>query len=395
LIGVDATPDFFIPLGQLWRQMLALGIATLLTVGTAGMLLIRQVSRRLGRLRDAVSRVTRGDFTARAGMVGRDEIGALCRDLDGMISSVVTTHAYYESVLASVDIALLTTDTKGQVVGANTTAARTFAASDQLVGLPIQEVLRTEPALASLVEKALSQRPATLVEEVPLAGGLAAGGRVVAAVISPMRQAGEWTGIALSLSDITDLRLLERRARTNDRLAALGSMAAGLFHEIRNPLASMMMYLDLLPSHIHGAEGEEILTRATATAERLANFLHDFQIFAGLRPLRREWIDATEVLDEAVGSIPWPPTITSLVATAIGPSSMSIAACSSMPPAICSKTLARRCRRTEERSPSPWRAGLARLSLRSRMTERELRPSTSIASSIRCSRPRPVAQAWA
>lgn len=310
LIGVDASPDFFASLEQLRRQMIALGLATILTAGGAGLVLVRQVSRRLRRLRDAVARVTRGDFTARAGLVGRDEIGALGRDLDSMIGSVVTTHDYYESVLASVDVALLTTDSDGDIVGANATATRLFAGNGRLVGQPIREILRMEPALASLVQTALERRPSALVEEVPLGGGLAAGGRLVAAVVSPLRQAGDWTGVAISLSDITDLRLLERRARTNERLAALGSMAAGLLHEIRNPLGSIIMYLDLLAAPVEGVEREEILGRASATAERLTQFLQDFQIFAGLRPLRREWIDATEVLDEAADGIAWPPAIT-------------------------------------------------------------------------------------
>jgi signal transduction histidine kinase len=309
LIGVDATLDFFDSLGQLWRLMVALGVATILTVGGAGLILIRQVSRRLWLLRNAVSRVTRGDFTARAGLVGRDEIGALGRDLDTMIGSVLSTHDYYESVLASVDVALLTTDTRGEIVGANMTATRLLAPEGYLVGRRVQEIFQSESTLADLMKKALEGWPTTLVQEVPLGGGLSAGGRIAAAVISPLRQAGAWTGVALSLSDITELRLLERRARMNDRLAALGSMAAGLLHEIRSPLASIVMYLDLLPSHVEAIEGHEILRRATATAERLSHFLQDFQIFAGLRPLRREWMDAAEILDVAVDGVGWPPNI--------------------------------------------------------------------------------------
>jgi PAS domain S-box-containing protein len=309
LIGVDATPDFFDSLGQLFRLMMTLGLATVLTVAGAGLILTRQVSRRLWRVRTAISSVTRGDFTARAGFVGRDQIGALGRDLDTMIGSVVSAHEYYESVLASVDVALVTTDTQGEIVGANATAGRMLAPDGRLIGRPVLEILQTESALSDVMQQALNGCPTTLVQEVPLGGGLLAGGRVAAAVVSPLRQAGEWTGVALSLSDITELRLLEQRARTNERLAALGSMAAGLLHEIRSPLASIVMYLDLLPSHVESSEGNEILGHATATAERLNHFLQDFQIFAGLRPLRREWMDAAEIVDMAIDRVLWPPTV--------------------------------------------------------------------------------------
>jgi hypothetical protein len=67
LAGVDATPEFFGSLNTLRRQMVLLGVASVLTVGAGGLLLVRQVSRRLRRLRGVVSRVSRGDFAQRVG----------------------------------------------------------------------------------------------------------------------------------------------------------------------------------------------------------------------------------------------------------------------------------------------------------------------------------------
>lgn len=310
LAGVDATPEFFASLNALRRQMVILGVASLLTTGAAGLLLVRQVTRRLRRLRNVVSRVSRGDFAERVGLTGRDEIGALGQDLDSMVAALVASREYYESVLGSADVGLLAADRAAEVIGANPRAAEILAhGAGELVGRPLGEVLGREPRLLQFAETLLQGEAGSRAEEVPLQGGLASGGRIVAAVGSRLRQGGEWTGIILSLSDISGLRALERRVERNERLAGLGSMAAGLLHEIRNPLASMTMYLDLLRPLSAAGEAQEILDRAMAEAIRLDRFLQDFQIFAGLRPMRREPVDVREVMSEATEGLTPPPNV--------------------------------------------------------------------------------------
>jgi two-component system sensor histidine kinase AtoS len=56
--------------------------------------------------------------------------------------------------------------------------------------------------------------------------------------------------IILNLHDITDLKKLEASIRQAERLAALGTLAAGLAHEIRNPLSSIKTFVQLLPKKI-------------------------------------------------------------------------------------------------------------------------------------------------
>ena len=305
-VGVDATPEFFSSLDSLRRQMALLGAAGLFTVGAAGFVLVRQVSRRLNRLRDVVSRVSRGDFAGRVGFAGRDEIGALGQDLDGMVGSLVAARDYYEAVLASADVGLLATDRHGRILGANARAVALLSpGAATVVGRPLTELLRGEERVDNLVAAVLGGHAPRLASELALRGGPSAGGRLVAATSSRLEQAGEWTGAILCLSDVSDLRALERRVSRNERLAGLGSMAAGLLHEVRNPLSSMTLYLDLLKALIPGAEGQDILERATAEASRLDHFLQDFQIFAGLRPLRQDWISLGNLVDAAIeGLVP-------------------------------------------------------------------------------------------
>jgi PAS domain S-box-containing protein len=306
LAGVDATPEFFASLRSLQRQMAILGLVSVVATGAGGLLLVGQVSRRLDRLRETISHVSRGDFAQRVGLTTGDEIGALGRDLDGMILSLVETRDYYESVLRSADVGLLSADRDGRVIGANPRAVELLAQpGTELVGRALADVLQREPRLLELASGLLGGEAGPAAAEVPLHGGPASGGRVVASVATRLLQVGEWTGLILSLSDITELRALERRIQRNERLAGLGSMAAGLLHELRNPLASLTIYLDLLRPLTSAGEGQDILDRAILETARLDRFLQDFQVFAGLRPLRREWVEAAAMIDEAMeGLVP-------------------------------------------------------------------------------------------
>jgi signal transduction histidine kinase len=223
-----------------------------------------------------------------------------------MVISLVAARDYYEAVLASADVGLLATDRRGNILGANPRALALLAPGTRAIAREsVTELLRGEEVVAGLVAAVLAGEASHLASECALRGGPLAGGRLVAATASRLEQGGEWSGVILSVSDVTDLRALELKVRRNERLAGLGSMAAGLLHEVRNPLSSMTLYLDLLKAFTVEGEGQEILERATAEASRLDQFLQDFQIFAGLRPLRLQWIDVARVVESAiVGLVP-------------------------------------------------------------------------------------------
>jgi signal transduction histidine kinase len=308
LLGVDAAPEFFSALSDLRREMVILGVASLGVAGLGGLFLIRGAARRLDRVRDTVTRASRGDFTAPSDSHRADQIGALERDLDGLVESIVARVDYYESLMASVDIGLVAADLEGRVVGANATAARWLGGDRPLAGRWLRDAVSVDPELATFASEALALPGGGLTREVILRRGEAAG-QILAVVASPLSQGGRRTGTTLSLSDVTALRTLERQAHAQERLAALGTMAAGLLHEVRSPLASIMMHLDLLRVSVSDQEGLDVLDQALGSGERLSRFLVDFQIVAGLRPLRRDWVDFGDVIDTVLETSALPATI--------------------------------------------------------------------------------------
>jgi signal transduction histidine kinase len=309
LVGVDASPVFFDSLAALRRQMLLLGACSLALVGGAGFVVMRQVGARLQSLRRAVTRAASGDLAASSGVAGADEIGALGQDLDGMIAAMVAARDEYAAVLASLDVGVVTCDDRGVITLANLSARRLLAVPGEIVGCAVEVVLAHEDALRDFALAALGA-PQPASAELPLRGGLAAGGSVVAVGASPLRGTGVHPGFVLSLLDVTLLRDIERRARTNERLAALGGMAGGLLHEIRTPLASMTVYLDLLRAPLQDTgEPRELLSAALLESERLARFLEDFQVYAGLRPLRRERVELRAVVEASIHALRPPANV--------------------------------------------------------------------------------------
>jgi signal transduction histidine kinase len=306
LVGVDASPSFFESLGALRRRMLGLGLAGVVIAGLFGALLLHQMAQRLERLRRATRRASSGDLSARADVAPGDPIGALGRDLDALIASIVATRDYYESVLGGLDVGLIVTGPEGAVRIANVRAAQLLALPELAPGTDLIALVAGEPELQDFAARALAgRRPESC--EIGLRDGLATStGLVVALSASPLGTPPGQDGVALSCLDVTALRRLEQHSRRNERLASLGSLAGGLLHEMRNPLASLTMALDLLRPLEQEGEAALLTERALAEGERLNAVLEDFRVFAGLKPLRKERFVVDDALDDALDKMTWP-----------------------------------------------------------------------------------------
>src|SRR5205807_2646276 len=88
-------------------------------------------------------------------------------------------------------------------------------------------------------------------------------------------------GQVVLFEDLTDLRQMEETVRRQDRLAVVGGLAAGLAHEIRNPLASMCGSIEILGGSPHLDDQErKLLHVVLSEAERLEALVRDFLSFA-------------------------------------------------------------------------------------------------------------------
>jgi len=93
------------------------------------------------------------------------------------------------------------------------------------------------------------------------------------------------SGYLFTFQDVTDVRRLERGARIQQRLAAVGEMAAGIAHEIRNPLASMSGSIQVLREELPLTEEQaQLMDIVLRESERLNDTIKSFLAYA--RPQR-------------------------------------------------------------------------------------------------------------
>ena len=96
-----------------------------------------------------------------------------------------------------------------------------------------------------------------------------------------MRVNGEEKGLVYTFDDLTEIRRLEREVRMQDRLAAVGRLAAAIAHEIRNPLTSIAGSVSMLSGLPDlNDEHRQLLQIVTRESGRLNNIITDFLAYS-------------------------------------------------------------------------------------------------------------------
>ncbi|MDQ5846369.1 MAG: ATP-binding protein [Acidobacteriota bacterium] len=118
--------------------------------------------------------------------------------------------------------------------------------------------------------------------------------------ISPLySEAGDTTGTVITFQDLTHIRALEETSRRQDRLAAIGRMAASIAHEIRNPLAAMRGSIQMLRADMSGDPSQtELMEIILRESDRLNRIISDFLNYARPRSIVQTKVDVGELLKQ-------------------------------------------------------------------------------------------------
>src|SRR5204862_5627516 len=107
------------------------------------------------------------------------------------------------------------------------------------------------------------------------------------------------SGYLFTFQDVTDVRRLERGARIQQRLAAVGEMAAGIAHEIRNPLASMSGSIQVLRQELPlSDEQAQLMDIVLRESERLNDTIKSFLAYARPQRLALARLDIRRALQD-------------------------------------------------------------------------------------------------
>jgi two-component system sensor histidine kinase PilS (NtrC family) len=197
--------------------------------------------------------------------------------------------ALHESIVQSVASGLVTVDGGGRVTFLN-------RAGEQITGLRLAQV-RGEPA-GRWFGAFLSAGGRRETDFVNAGGELLRLGHEAFPLVG---RGGKEIGRAVIFQDLTQLRAMEARVQRSERLADLGRVAAGLAHELRNPLASMAGSIELLRSAPGLREADErLMDIVLREAERLEQLVAAFLAFSRPAPPRREHVQLDRTLSETL-----------------------------------------------------------------------------------------------
>ena len=205
--------------------------------------------------------------------------------LERASTELADLQAFSQHVIDSLTSGLMTTDMDGQVMTFNGAAETiTGLSARQVVGQHVEEVLQFPPELEGVFARP-HHRPRLARVELPFRRG---DGRSIELGLSgaPLMTPRGETGFLMIFQDVTEARKHDRQAHVQQRLAAVGQMAAGIAHEIRNPLASMSGSLQILRQELPLTEEQsQLMDIVLRESDRLNDTIRSFLAYA--RPQRQ------------------------------------------------------------------------------------------------------------
>ncbi len=206
---------------------------------------------------------------------------------------------YLEHLLESVPSGVVAVDAGGCVTTLNRAAQEITGLGADAVGRTFPEVFLLEDeaggAPPTLEELEGAPRPTVKVRR-PQGDAALLGLRV-----SPFRgDGGEVLGRVVVFQDVTRLKRLEEQEARNRRLVSMGEMAAGIAHEIRNPLGSLELFASHLVEELRGGAHEELSSQVLKGIQNLSRITGNLLLFARRIEPSLQPVDLGEVLREAL-----------------------------------------------------------------------------------------------
>ncbi len=183
-------------------------------------------------------------------------------------------------------------DAQGAVVMLNPGAQRILGCPKdepgEAIGKHCLDALDAQPTVARLLLDTLYGRAALSRAELVLEGAQGRLESTIGFTLTPVRDSsGEVCGAAIIFRDLTPFERMDEQERLRERLAALGQMAAGLAHEIRNPLAGMEVMTGLLKRRLKDrVEDQSLVGQLQDELRSLARTVTDCLDF--VRPISPE-----------------------------------------------------------------------------------------------------------
>jgi PAS domain S-box-containing protein len=257
------------------------------------------VTRPVRQMVEQLEALASGDLRGKLAIASTSELDSLGGAVNDAISAI---QRYY---LQSMTGAVITLDADGRVIGSSAAAEATLGYREEaLVGRRFSDVFTpASGSRASLtaVETAIAERKPVSIDDVEI---LASDGRPVRIGITAsylQQRTREVVGVTIAFKDLNEMRSLRARLQQAEQLAALGTVTAGVAHEIRNPLASLRGLTELLGRDVHDGDPRRTYVDTMLEAiDRLNRLIEDLLVFSRPKAGKVTPVDLKQAVAETV-----------------------------------------------------------------------------------------------
>lgn len=298
------------------RIILYISVASVVAIAVIYLLLSRFIFLPFRRIRQ------RAQEAGRPVESNNDDVDALVEHYEGIVGELTSkekeltrlnksisarAHSleqYNDYLMQSMSSGVLTVDRDGRVLSINPSCGAVLQiAYEPGSQMDYREVLRDRPEVCDLVAAALTQKESQDYREVEIL--LPAGEQLALGIsVSVVRDAdGSLIGVSALMNDLTELKQLRRDIEIQRRQAALGEMAGGLAHQLRNSMGAIVGYGRLIRKRLaeHSLEVKAVAALENESRET-EQLIERFLSF--VRPFHADTVptDIGELLDEVVDS---------------------------------------------------------------------------------------------
>ncbi|HXW97974.1 MAG TPA: ATP-binding protein, partial [Gemmatimonadales bacterium] len=206
----------------------------------------------------------------------------------------------YRRLFSAASDAIFTLDRQGVITSFNEAAERVWSVkAPEAVGKPWGSVLKFEPGemVSEQIRRALAGESCAFEVTVRRADGERG---VVAMTISPLVEEGQVTTVLGIVRDVTDARRVQAQLLQAEKMSAIGQLVGGMAHEINNPLASILVNMELLLHESQDPSELETLQAIKVEADRTAQIVRNLLTYVRGQGSERAVVDLREAVRGAL-----------------------------------------------------------------------------------------------
>jgi PAS domain S-box-containing protein len=264
----------------------------------------------IGRISAQLDRISAGEFDLATAVEQRDEFGAVSTKIAGIgkqlrdVREVFSTlRENLDQVMSGLEDGLLLFNGKGRAVLVSPSVEMFLGGRPgELRGLHVSEIFPANHPIRGALQFAGDEIETAEGKEMMLQSK--DGPRRIGVSAQAIRERGTRMGTLVTLRDVESIERIGNQLQVSERLAAIGRVTAGVAHEVKNPLNSMRLWLEVLKANMPtDPEPQQAVKMLDSEIDRLDRAVKTFLNFTKPVEIKLEETDLRATLDEVLDAV--------------------------------------------------------------------------------------------